>query len=294
MLDDAAIKKYYSEVSKDELKRFQDFLKTHTLSSIEWGGENIPYFCGGAGERTLLTFSGIHSGPEALYESILAYEDRYRILVVDVSTFRSLDEFNKAANRILDREGASRVTVMGQSFSGFFAQAYFRRNCDRIDGMILTNSMAPNPKKSSSFALLLCRWMPFFIIKAIILRNLGRLAETELEIPPEMKEKIQFKAALLRQIMDSNLTKKSLVETVRMLFEFHDKDIYREGDFEHWPGKALLITSEDDPYFKDVEIFTRYLPNAQVHTLPKGWKHLAPMVHLGEFHETIRNFMDEL
>jgi pimeloyl-ACP methyl ester carboxylesterase len=294
MLDDATIKKYYSEVSKEELKRFRDFLETHALTRIEWRGENVPYFCGGTGDRTLLTFSGIHSGPEAFYESILAYEDRYRIVVADVSKFRSLDEFNEAVDRILDREGAGRIAVMGHSFSGFFAQAYFRRNLDRIDAMILTNSMAPNAEKSKPLALLLCRWAPFFIMRAIILRNLNRRAETELEIPPDVKEKVRFKAALMRQIMESRLTKKSLVLTVRMLFEFHEKDEYREGDFKDWPGKVLLITSEDDPYYKDVKIFTRFLPNPQVHSLPKGWKHLAPLVHQSEFHGVIKKFLEGL
>lgn len=294
MLTEADIKGFFKDAAREEVQRFQDFLETHALSRFEWNGLTIPYFCGGEGERTLLTFSGIHSGPEALYESIIAYEKNCRIVVADVSAFRSLNEFNEAVNRILERESIDRVIVMGHSFSGFFAQAYFRRNLDRIDALILTNSVAPKHEKNKPLALLLFRCMPFLIMRFIILRNLNRLAETEVEVPLEVRERIRFKTLLMRYIMESRLTRRNLVGTVKLLFEFHEKDGYHEGDFARWKGRTLIITSEDDAYYKDVEIFKRFLPNAEVFHLPKGWKHLAPLVHLEEMQGKVKTFVDGL
>jgi len=286
--------KYYKEVSAEEMKRYREFLNTHRINRLEMDACSVLYYSGGRGEKTLLTFSGGHSGPEAAYETILRFEDQFRIVVVDVSTFDHLDELNDGVNRILEREGIGRVVVMGHSFSGFFAQAYLRRNRDRIDAMLLTNTPAPRRERNQSAAFTLMRLIPFFVFKGLIKRKLGRLARFEREVPSEALEKLRLRMALLMDYMDHRATKKSIINVLKMIFEFNEKDEYGEGDFDDWGGRVLVITSEDDPYFGDLEIFEKYLPDTESHILPTGWKHIAPLVHKDEFHQVIETFIDRL
>jgi len=94
--------------------------------------------------------------------------------------------------------------------------------------------------------------------------------------------------------MDSYFTKKNTVNTLKIAYAFNEKDGYSEGEFEGWKGKALIITSEDDPYYPDVGIFMKYLPNTELFKFPIGFKHVAPQVYRDEFHDEIQRFIDQL
>src|SRR4030042_5436374 len=92
------------KVSPAEFERFEAFLKSHQERRLEEGCKVIPYYSCGMGRMALLTFAGGWGGIELAYETILGFERRNRVVVVDVSAFDDPDDLGRGLNRVLDTE----------------------------------------------------------------------------------------------------------------------------------------------------------------------------------------------
>jgi pimeloyl-ACP methyl ester carboxylesterase len=290
-LDAKTIEKYFDGVSKKELQRFQDFLAAHPIKHTDFKGKSIPYCICGEGQKTMLTFSGGHSGPWAVYSSVLAFKREFRMVVIDFSSCDNLDDFNQRVNHVLGMEGVDRVCVTGQSLSGMFAQSYFRRNVDRVEAMVLTNTPAPKKERNKKAALTIFRIVPSFLLKPLLKRSLGRLGKIEATISPEIEDRLRFRMALLRHDMDRMASKKTLLDLIRMLFEFNEKDSAPIENIERWPGKVLIVTSEDEPYREDVEFLMSHYPHTELYSFPAGFRHAAPLIQMEKFQSLIRDFL---
>jgi pimeloyl-ACP methyl ester carboxylesterase len=283
-----------AEISDIEYKKLRHFLTKHSLKTLEVKGKSIPYYFGGAGKKTILTFAGGWGPPLMLYDRILGLEGNNRIVVVEISAFDDLEEMCDGINQVLEAEKVNQVVLFGQSMTGIMAQSYCKRNKERVEGIVLANTIAPRIERCKKWALTLFQILPISLIKLFAKKKLTELGSCEKEIPEDMKQSMLFKSALLRNIMDSYFTKKNTLNTLKVAYAFNEKDGYSEGEFDGWEGKTLIITSEDDPYYPDVDIFLRYLPNAQLFKFPTGYKHVAPQVHRDEFHTEIQRFIDHL
>jgi pimeloyl-ACP methyl ester carboxylesterase len=293
MIDEQSIKKYYADVSQAELKRLQDFLETHEIREIDVEGKSVKYYSCGKGERTILTFSGGHSGLETVYETVLGFENDFRMVVVDISLFKSPSEFSQGVNKVLEREGVGRVFVTGQSLSGMYSQIYFKRNYNTVDAMVLTNTFAPSQKQSKKWGLTLLRLFPFYLLKAIFKQKIHKWAPAA-EIPMDVKERMQFKSAFMKQVIDQQFSKGFLMNAADMAFQFHKDEEYTVEDFKDWKGKILIVSSKDDPCYKDLDILRKNLPHTELFLFPEGYRHMAPMVFRDEFHNSIKDFFKKV
>lgn len=290
-MDAQTIKKYFEGTSEQELRRFQDFLNTHPIKQTSFKGKSIPYCICGKGEKTMLTFSGGHSGPWAVYSSVLGFEKEFRLVVVDFSAFDNLEDFSQCVNHVLESEGIGSVCVTGQSLTGMFAQAYFRRNADRVEAMVLTNTLAPKKERNKKAALTIFRIFPFFLLRSLIKRSLARVGKIDATVSQEIEDRLRFRMALLRHDIDREASKKSLLDLIRMLFEFNEKEAAPMANIDRWPGRVLIVTSEDEPYRDDVEFLMKQYPRAEIYSFPAGWRHAAPLVHMEKFQKLIRDFL---
>jgi pimeloyl-ACP methyl ester carboxylesterase len=294
MLDEQKLLESLQGVSDTEYKRFEAFLTSHTMKYVQSGNVTIPYYHCGEGPRTILIFAGGWGGPQLVFETILGFEEKNRIVVIDVSDFDNPEDFSLAANLVLEEEQVPRVILMGQSASGITAQVYFKRNYDRVDAMVLTNTLAPRPERSKKWALWLLQVFPFSLLKALAKKKLTKLRDVVEEIPADVKERRRFAGALMAGMMDHYITRHKTINMLKLAFAFNEQDKYLPGDLAGWRGKALLVTSEDDPYYKDVALLEEGLPNSEVFKLPQGFKHLAPQILRDEFHARIQKFIDGL
>ncbi len=289
-LDEQTVKKYFMGTSENEMRRFQDFLDTHTLKHAEFKGKSISYYCCGDGEKTVLAFSGGHTGPWGIYNFVQGLEREFRVVVVDFSYCEILDDFSQCVNQVLDSEGIGRVCLSGQSLTGMFAQSYFRRNMDRVEAMVLTNTLAPKRERNKKGALAMMRLFPSFLLNPLLKKKLSRLGKIEGEISPEAEERLRFRMALLLHDMDCVGSKKTLLSIMKMLYEFNTEDEPLPEAFKQWPGRVLIVTAEDEPYHEDADSLMKLYPHPELYSFPAGWKHSAPLVHMQKFHSLLQNF----
>jgi pimeloyl-ACP methyl ester carboxylesterase len=289
VIDNKSLKKYYADVSHDELKKLQDFLDSHEIKRLNVEGKSVKYYSCGKGEQTILTFSGGHSGLETVYETILGFEQDFRMVVVDISTFTSLSEFMFGVTKVLEREGVGRVLIIGQSLSGAYSQIYFKECYGNVDAMVLTNTFAPSRKKRKKWALLLFRLFPFFLLKTIFKKKIAQW-EPVAGIPAKAKERMRFKSAFMKQIVDQQFSKKFLMNALKVVFQFHGEGEYTLENFKDWNGKVLIISSKDDPCYEDADILRKHFPHSELFLFPEGYRHMAPMVFRDEYQNKIKDF----
>lgn len=282
------------KVSPPEFERFQAFLRSHQERRLEEDGKVIPYYACGTGRTALLTFAGGWGGIELSYETVLGFERRNRVVVVDVSAFDDPEDMGRGINRVLDAEHVDRVVVVGQSLAGIIGQSYFKRHFRRVDGLVLTNTLAPRKERSKKWALALLKVLPFGLLKPLVRRKLTRLGEFQKVIAPEVLERRKFAMALIGCMIDSYWTKRNTLNILKLVFDFNERDGYTVESFPDWRGRALIITSPDDPYYPDVGLLMDNLPKAEKYEFPSGYGHTAPQIHRDVFHKVIQEFIDRL
>jgi pimeloyl-ACP methyl ester carboxylesterase len=225
---------------------------------------------------------------------VLGLEKNHQVVVIDVSPFDDPDRMSDAVNQVLAHEGIDRVLVLGQSLSGILGQIYLKRNPERVEAIILINTIAPRIERCKKWVLTLFQLLPFPVLKAFATRTMGRLASFESEIPPEAVERVAYRTALMKRMTGLYMTRRVMINILRLAYAFNERDTCRPGDLAGWPGRPLIITSEDDTGFADVEILKTGLPNAEVFVLPTGFRHVAPMIYRDNLYTELHRFLESL
>jgi len=292
MIDESTLQRFYSDVPAAHLDRFRRFLRTHSLERVKLDGTEVSYYACGRGVQTLLTFCGGHSTPYTAWETIETYENEYRVVVIDISGFGTGAALSRGVNHILEQEGIDRVILLGASLAGIIAQIYIKHNFERVNGMVLINTLALKPGGDKPLALLLMKLVPGFILRAMFGKSF-RAYFREAVADPRAAEGARFGLAHLDEIMANHFTKRKLINLLSVFCEFA-REGYTRADFADWQGRALVVASEDDVGFKDLEWLIDNLPNAECHTFPKGMGHLPQLVHKDKFESLIRGFLGQL
>ncbi len=278
--------------SPTEFARFHDFLDTHVELTRSLEDLEIPYCACGRGARTILTLAGGWGGIEMLYETILGFEERNRMVIVDISAFDDPDEMIRGIDLVLDKERIDRVVLMGQSLSGILAQLYFRGRADRVDALVLTNTPAPKRKGNQKWSRILFACLPFPLLRVLLRRRMRRIGQFDREIPPAAEERRRFAQRIMVLMMERVFTRERIGRILKLGWRFNEQGEYSADEFRGWTGRALLITSEDDPYHSDSKTLQSALPAAEQYVLPSGFGHMAPQICLEEFQSAIKGLLD--
>lgn len=294
MLDEKKLIQSMEGISEKELTRFRDFVESHSLKQIEYSGKSIEYMICGQGPKVILTFAGGWGPPQIGYDTILGFEKTNRMVIIDISPFADMESMCQGVDWILEKEKIDHMILMGQSFTGIIAQIYFRKRFKRVDGMVLTNTLAPKAERCKKWVLVLIHLLPLSIFKPLIKKKMGKLSEFEKPVSEEIMERRKFSAALLANTMNQYFSPGVFRNTISLAFKFNEKNEYKQDEFNNWKGQVLLITSEDEPYYPDAEKLSQTLPHSIVYKLPSGYGHVSPMIYKEEFHNTIQQFINKL
>lgn len=263
--------------------------KSLKIRGVEWR-----YVTGGRGEQTVLLFHGAVGGAETMRWLAAAFEDEYRTVTPTVADVETLEEVCDAASAILDREHVGRAVVFGGSFGGLVAQAFLKRRRRQVEHLVLLSAGAPNRKVGarSERLLKLLRPLPFGLLRALMKAELSK--HLNAPAPPEHAERLADFRRRLDEYFEHRLTKQTLLSRVALAADFNLRETYDAADYEDWPGRVLIIDSDDDPMVsaEDRRRLRALFPRALLCTF-EGAGHMIPLLKTEELVGLVKAFLRE-
>lgn len=263
--------------------------KSLKIRGVEWH-----YVTGGRGEQTVLLFHGAVGGAETMRWLANAFEDEYRTITPTVADVSTLDEVCDAASAILDREHVARAVVFGGSFGGLVAQAFFHRRRAQVQDLILLSTGAPSPAVGArtAWTTRLMRLVPFPLMRGLMRLEISR--HLGAPVPAEHAARVAEFRQRLEHYFDHTLTKRTLLARVALSVGFNRDERYEPAAHDDWPGRVLVIESDDDTMVPAEE--RRHLretyPRALVCTF-NGAGHLIPLLRPEELVGVVKAFLKE-
>ncbi len=284
-----------SQSLKEEKDLYDEFVRTHPKSRLDYEGQTLEYIACGHGTHTLLMPPHISNlfPVEMGYRHILAFESRFRVIAPSLIESHRLDEIAASLLRVLENETNRPVILFGQSGSGITAQVFYRRYSQRVAGMILVNTVAPGHPAPRTPLVMLFKLLPAALLKSMFTKRLLGELDTA-SIPQELIPRLQMSRTLLGESLKGQFSKRALAIDVQKALQFNAEGFVDTGILSAWQGRILIITSQDDTGYEDSEALSERLPNASLLLLEEGHGHLAPLVKSEEVHLAIDRLVAEL
>jgi len=198
---------------------------------------------------------------------------------------RSIAETQTVLERILDAEGIDKTSVLGSSSGGTLAQSWTRAHPERTERMVLSHTIAPDPRYQRRMALmtLFMRMLPLRAGKAMMRRKVDKIL-------PQSFEARDFWNDFFIELTD-DLTKFYLVNILRCMGEFIGSELTAD-DLDGWEGETLILESDNDTSVKEEEraAVRALYPSARVHTF-QGSGHASAIVDAHRYAEIVAEFL---
>lgn len=253
----------YAEVPPEQRERLKTFRATHSGSHAVVNGVEWEYIACGQGETAILWLVGGLRVADAAYRSIPLLENYFRIIAPTYPQVNSMNELTDGLAGLLEHEGLQKAHVLSGSFGGMVAQALVRRHPECIDRMILSTTTVLDSQAAENYrqqAMMIEATPPDVVAEF----SKGRFLEM---VAPPDSERL-FWTAYIDELFTERLTKADLLSTVNCMLDFAEHIPLSPDDLAGWPGRILIIESEDDATF-DAEARQRLrslYPMATVHT----------------------------
>ncbi len=266
-------------------EQLADFRRDHPPRAIEVGGKSWRYIAAGTGDQSLLMLPGALGSAELGFQLIDWWAPHMRIIAPYYVAGRSLAETRTVLERILDAEGIGKTNVLGSSFGGTLAQSWTRAHPERTERMVLSHTIAPDPRYTRYMAVmaLLVRMFPLRAGKALMRRKVDKIL-------PEKFEARDFWNGFFIELAD-RLTKPYLVNLMRCMGEFIGSEL-TPADLDGWNGETLIIESDNDTNVKEHEraAVRALYPGARVHTF-HGSGHASSVIEARKYAEIVAEFL---
>lgn len=271
-------------------RRLDAFRRSHPYHEVQAADTRWRYVVGGQGERMLLLLPGGTLVPDTYFVILEALERDYRVIVPAYPAVPTMADLVTGTAAILTAEGIERVNVMGSSFGGYVAQCFVRRYADRVDRLILAETSVRHFVSWGAPLYLLARLMRLLPV-GVLRFGMGQLWSRLFTASPEQRA---FWRGLLKEILTTQLNKANLVSVTEDIYDFTAHYHFSSGDLAAWPGKILILESDqDEAYSPANRAQTRAVyPQARVHTFHTAG-HTAIMTDTEEYISTIRQFLAE-
>ncbi len=266
--------------------------KKLTIRGVEW-----EYATGGVrGRQAVLMFHGAVGGAETMQVFADAFAGEYFTIAPTVAPVRTLSEVCDAASAILDREHVGRAVVFGGSFGGMVAQAFLKRYRRQVEDLILLSTGAPDPALAAKNerALKFMGRMPFRLTRALMKAEMSSHLRVPAGSGAEAVERIEAFRRRLNDYFDHRLTKEVFLSRLALSVDFSRNQSYAAVADDDWPGRILIIESNDDPLIGEEarRRLRETYPRALVCTF-EGAGHLISLLRAEELVGLMKAFMRE-
>lgn len=260
----------FARVPKEQKEVLRDFRASHPYKELETSIGLWRYLSCGQGPSALLFIPGGFLAADMWMHSILAFENRYRIIAPDSCTLQGtfdILDVCQALSQTLDAEGIDRATVIGLSAGGGVAQVFLQEHPERVEHLVLSHcgllERSAEAEKQLRRLLILGRLLPLWIIRRLVLKR------TAGSLPPSSTW-IEFHYAYFREA-GARFTKEMFLRFLQGSAEVRRSFVVKPDVAGAWSGETLILGSGDDEVaVRNLDkLQTRY-PRSRTHLFTEG------------------------
>ncbi|MBP9781065.1 alpha/beta hydrolase [Candidatus Woesebacteria bacterium] len=278
------------------------FYAEHPLKRFENGGKQTEYITAGEGLETVLLFPGGGQTAQSNFALIEALEQRFKVIAPTVYDVGSVGEFCQTIDSLLDHEEVDSVNVYGLSVGGLLAQSYLWRHKERVESVILSHACTSESKRYESKVVRPLRALSVVlpIIPDGLIKSFAKLSAVKIQgvsgenVPrdPIMSEprNAEVGTYFAHEFYDKYLTKTLLRSWINIHTDFSRNEKLSPSVLKDWPGRVLILRTDNDPLMQDEGYFARLYPNAEVHTF-NGTGHVTFYYQFTEMMKVINKFL---
>lgn len=276
-----------------QVAMLQRFRQTHPYKTADVGGARWRYLVVGRGEHALLFLPGAFLRADMWFYSILALEDRFRILAPD--SFALQDEATgvdaaQASVRLMQAESIPKATAIGLSAGGGVAQMLVQAHPERVDHLVLSHCgvLESDPAVEARLRKFytLARILPVTLVRTFLLRR------TSGRIPASSRWR-SFTETYFRQAA-SAIDKHVVLRFLGQGLQVRQGTRMRAGTPARWQGQVLLLSSKDDAItYPSLEKHQAHYPQARTHVFDEGGHHTF-MLFPETYTAVLAGFLDEV
>jgi pimeloyl-ACP methyl ester carboxylesterase len=279
----------YKGVPAEQQERLHAFRTTHPRERVDLSGTSWSYLSGGKGTETILILPGGERIGDVAFPVFQEFEEEYRCLYPSFPPFSTMGALIDGLAALLDQVSIEQVILFAASFGGDVGQCFVRKYPDRVSKLILLNTGIPDERlgRATKRGKPLVTALPLGIVRFLIWKILGRA----LSVRPEEQ---LFWQAMMHELV-SHLTRADLFSSFDETIDYRLNYHFSPNDLKNWPGKVLILQSDDDPATKlEMRKALRDLyPQAKVHMFHQAG-HTPFLSHPYEFYPVVRTFLDQL
>lgn len=278
----------YKGVPAEQKERLHTFRATHPREHVDLSGTTWSYLSGGKGTETFLILPGGERIGDVAFPLFQEFEQEYRCLYPSYPPFSTMGALVDGLAALLDRLSIEQVILFAASFGGDVGQCFVRKYPERVSKLMLLNTGIPDERlgRATKRVKPLVTALPLGIVRFLVNGILGKA----LSVRPE--EQLFWKA-MMRELA-AHLTRADLVSSFDETIDYRLNYHFSPNDLKSWPGKVLILQSDDDPATKpEMRRALRNLyPQAQVHMFHMAG-HTPFLSQPDEFYPRVRTFLDQ-
>ena len=267
------------EVEASLLKFRETATQTLKVGEVNW-----QYYSGGTGDRAILFLHGMGGAYDIWWQQIEALKDSFRIISTTCPAVNNLEDAIEGLSAILEKEGISKVSIVGSSMGGYMAQYFTIKYPEKVDKLVLGNTFPPNDvyAKQNGGIRSMLPFIPEWLIMSMFRSNLST------KVTPFSGNSPLVEAYLLEQYY-GHMSKKQFMGRLDMVLE----------QFEPSVGKPailaipkLIIKSDNDPLVSPVlrEALVAMYPEATIFTF-QGKGHFPYLNASAVYTEQLSDFL---
>jgi pimeloyl-ACP methyl ester carboxylesterase len=275
----------YKSVPAEQQERLRAFRTTHPREQIDLSGRVWSYLLAGQGAETLLILPGGERIGDVAFPLMQQFEQEYRCLYPSYPPCSTIGELVDGLAALLNRLSIAQVMLFAASFGGDVGQCFVRKYPERVSKLVLLNTGIPNEQLGKATKRLkpLVTLLPLSVVRPLVSALLGKA----LSVRPEEQ---LFWRAMMHELV-AHLTRADMVSTFDGTIDYRLNYRFTPDDLAAWPGKVLILRSENDPATKpEMRADLRDLyPQAQVHIFQQAG-HTPFLSQPDEFYLLVRTF----
>jgi pimeloyl-ACP methyl ester carboxylesterase len=264
---------FYAGVPEAQKAQLLNFRKSHTYREVKANRKTWRYIAAGVGEKAVVFLPGAFLPADMWFFQMAALEGRYRVLAPDayaLQGFFDLDQICWLLEEMLAIEGFEEATFVGLSAGGGIVQYLLQERPGLMTNGVLSHCgpivYDEKGARQGRRLLTLSRLLPAALIRRLVVRQTSGQ-------PPADSKWQAFHDAYYRE-QSSQLQKETFLRFMELGLETRRSFTFEPDDVAAWPGRMLLLTSEDDDFsYPRLALLQERYPKAETHVFEEGGHH---------------------